>query len=500
MLFILLLLPILVLAHPIPSNFSSSIPLSPVVHGLSISAFSVPIQSTRYYGGLITYSHAHHPALICRVFNACVRPDGGLVLPRWMRRHDRTLSFHCGLHKAEFSLPDTDLPVELRSEDLVGLQCPRPKMPWFLTDFMSNAVVLDLVYGDREVRKTCHSRKGRDCTGFPGLLQSFKPLVWLPSRLEDMEEKKSWVKQFVKLMKGERGANIKVEYLEKGTDEDELTCFRSALFTRGPYNKFVIDRQHLRSLHFMRTNGISKKARQVRLDDGEESKPGAKCRLNITISNRQLIDGASNRLIGRYIMNIPQLRKAIRRQAKRIRGLKVHVESLTLEGKTLRWQINAMQKTDIWVAGMGSLLTNMIFLRENGSVIELQPFAYYPNDYENMARYLAHVKHERYIANPDVEAFEACVHQLHPKGHPTRTQAMDVLGKYLLAAEKFKKADATHSYVLSSLNQTALRNIRLCAQMQRLDTDAKKLAIAVVRHARLMCGLPKPQLSSASNA
>lgn len=457
--------------------------------------FSVQIEDKRFYGGLVTYSHDQHPARICRLMNACVRTDGTLVLPEWLKRHDNTLSFHCGHSKLEFSLPDTSPPPSLQRYDLIGLTCPRPSMPHFLHDFMLSAVIFDLVHGGRQVTKSCHSRKGRECDSFPGLIQDFRPFVMLHQRLRALDEKRSWVRQFIKLMKPPKSVmQARVQYCALSSSAtEEMQCYRSAFFTRGPYNKNTIPRDHLRNIQFLQSNDIDKRARPVMRAYKLNGKEKKRCHLNVTISNRQLIDGARNRLIGRYVMKIPDLRKAISRQATRISGLRIKVATMTLEGKSLWWQINAMQKTDIWVAGLGSLLTNMVFLRENSTVIELQPFAYYPREYEDMARYLAHVNYERYIAHPDVVAFKTCIHQLYPKGHNAHHKAMGILEKYIMATEKYAKSDSTHSYVISKLNDTAIRNAKTCAQMQRLDTNAKKLAIAVVRHARLRCGLPKPR-------
>lgn len=460
--------------------------------------FSVQIEDDRFYGGLVTYSHSRHPARICRLMNACVRNDGTLVLPRWLKQHDNTLSFHCGHSKLEFSLPDTKPPPPLQPYDRIGLTCPRPSMPHFLRDFMPNAVIFDLVYSDRRVSKSCHSRKGRECNPFPRLVQDFRPSILLHPRLKVLHEKKSWVRQFIKMMKPPKsGRQARVQYQVTSTSKTEdKQCYRSVLFTRGPYNKNIILRDHLREIYFLQSNNISKHERPVMHTYNSNRKKKERCYLNITVSNRQLPDVSRNRLIGRYITNIPDLRKAISRQAKRIPGLEINIATMTLEGKTLQWQINAMQKTDIWVAGLGPLLTNMIFLRENSTVVELQPFSNYPREYEDMARHLAHVNYERYIAHPDVEAFNACIHQLYPKGHAAHHKAMDILAKYTMAARKYAQADSTHSYVINYVNDTALRNVKMCAQMQRLDTNAKNLAIAVVRHARLRCGLPKPQLQS----
>eukprot|EP00171_Calliarthron_tuberculosum_P018310 IDg18310t1 len=63
--------------------------------------FFVKVGSIRFYGGLLTFGHELHPARICRVLNACIRNDGTVVLPAWMRRYDETLSFDCGIRRLE---------------------------------------------------------------------------------------------------------------------------------------------------------------------------------------------------------------------------------------------------------------------------------------------------------------------------------------------------------------------------------------------------------------
>lgn len=458
--------------------------------------FAVTIENEKHFGGLVTYTHELHPAQICRVMNACVRHDGTLVLPEWMQRHDNTLSFHCGQSKLEFSMPDTSPPPQLLRFDLVGLHSPRPSMPDFVRDFFPNAVVFDLVYGDHQVAKSCHSRKGHDCEAFPGLEDRLKPAVFLNHRLKTLKPKQSWVRQFVQLMKPPYSGKKPLVLYDDDVQESEstMTCFRSAMFTRGPFNKNIVMADHLQNIHFLERHGIQKAERNVRQLNITSQSETPVCNLNLTLSNRKLIDGAHNRLIGRYIKNMARLKEAVEHQARRIPGLELQISTMTLEGRSLRWQINAMQKTDIWVAGHGPLLTNMLFLRTNSTVIEIQPFAYYPKTYETMSERLAHVMYDRYIADPDVQAFRICMNQLYPAEDSAHKEAMAILEKYNQAASKFFQSDNTHSLVLHGLNDSEMSRVKTCAQLQRFDTNAKNLAIAIVRHARIRCGFPKPAL------
>lgn len=505
--------------------------------------FSVKIGDVSFYGGLVTYTHALHPARICRIFNGCVKSDGTLLLPEWMQRHDEIISFHCGHNRVDFSLNDTYFPLSsTMSDDLVGLPpAPHPSMPFFISEFMPKAVIFDLIYGAHErVSRACHSRRGESCEGFPGL-DSLKAMVILPDRLEGIDLKKSWPKQFVNMMKPPgTGRQPKVMYetaLFDGDDYEQdnnegdadiyfdMKCFRSVMFTRGPFNKNIIMNDHLQNIHFLTMHGIDRHARKIWSGGNEENATNdgndhqdansnafakyqihnndafsdRKCTLNITIANRDPTND-KNRLVGRYIPNVNNLRNAIFQQAERIPRLHVNVQTLTLEGKTLRWQMNAMQKTDILVAAHGPLLTNMIFLRENtSSVIEIQPFSYYPNTYEKMAQYVAHISHQRYIAHPDYNVFHACISQMFPASHPFRVEALSILRKFALAVDKYKQSDSTHTFVLHGLKTDENENNRkviACAKMQRLDTHANKLAIAIIRTARLTCGLPLPTTSA----
>ncbi|CAN8074839.1 unnamed protein product [Agarophyton chilense] len=457
--------------------------------------FSVHIEDQKFYGGLITYIHHLHPARICRVLNPCIRHDGVLVLPKWMQRHDNLLNFHCGQKKLEFSADNTSPPASMNDLDLIGLSLPRPSIPDFVRDFLPNAIVFDLIYGDRDARTSCHSRKGSSCESFPSLNESLNTAIFLPPRLEALEQKHSWVREFVKLMKPPNaGRQAKVLYNYPDADEDNgMKCFRSAFFTRGPFSKYHIMSDHLQELNFLKSHGISKKARHFQQSAEHGSTNSASCQLNITISNRKLNDDDPKQLIGRYITNIPNIRTEIVKQADRVPGLNVHVAAITLEGKSLWWQINAMQKTDIWVAGHGPLLTNMLFMRQNSTAIEIQPFTYYPQVYERIAQHLAHVNYDRYIANPDEEAFEKCINQVYQSGHSSYNEVRTLHDRYLRAAKKFFQSDSTHSLVLHTLEGRGLDYVRACARMQRLTTNGRNFAIAIVRQARIRCGLPPPR-------
>lgn len=484
-----------------------------------IKPFSVKIGNLHYYGGLATYTHVLHSARICRVMNGCVKSDGTLLLPEWMQRHDDILSFHCGHTKVEFSLNDTQFPSDSLSTsyDLIGLPpASHPSMPLFVKQFMPSAVIFDLLYGTHDrVSRACHSRRGQSCKGFPRL-DSVKALVLMPDRLKDLELKRSWPKQFVNLMKPPGTGRLPRMIYESDlfTDDvdDQMKCFRSAMFTRGPFNKNVIMNDHLKHIHFLSLHGVDRRSRKI-WSGGNTNDPNnlfakyqletatnaRRCILNVTIANRDPTKD-KRRVVGRFILNANAMRQAIIKHAKRIPGLDLHVQHLTMEGKTLRWQMNAMQKTDILIAAHGPLLTNMIFLRENtSSVIEIQPFAYYPNTYEQQAEFLAHINHQRYISHPDYRAFHACISQSFSPHHAFRAEALNILHKFSLAVDKYRKSDSTHSYVLHNLNtdnNLYHRRVLTCAKMQRINVDENKFATAVVRTARLTCGLPLPTTPS----
>lgn len=448
----------------------------------------VDIRGTKYYGGMETLYHPLLATQVCHVFNACMRPDGTLLLPSWMRRHDVTLARACGIKDALFLLSDTNPPPggPLLPFDLFGIQMPRHHMPHFFMDFLQNAIALDTVYGDHELQRACFTRAGKNCEAMPEVnAATLKPAVFLDPRAGEVQEKDSWVRQIVRLASVSAAAG-KTKHLFwssvfRNVQEKNMKCFRSAYISHAPSTRLQVKPGLFDKLHMFTDNGIEKKSSRVQrsLDD--------KCLLNVTFINRKPVENHPDRLIGRYIPNIPAIRDQLHRMAAEAGDLTLYVDAFRLEGRAVRWQMNAMQKTNILVGGHSSMLTNMIFMRSWSSVLELQPFSYYPDVYERLATRVSNLRYDSVVAHPDEVAFDACIAHFYPPGADQYQDAMDVQKRFHKAIENYEKSEKnTHSITLHNLD-AKLANVRVCAEMQNLDTNPTRLAESIFTLARSAC-------------
>lgn len=463
--------------------------------------FAMSTGTIRFFGGLLTFGHELHPARICRVLNACIRNDGTVVLPSWMRRYDEMLSFDCGIRKLEFSLTDTNPPPPLHNLDLFGSEVPPPELHGFITHFAPQLVALDLLAGERDLTQQCHSRLGKSCFGFP-LESTIRPAVLIHPEIEIQSSRTSWIKQFIRLIPVENYKH-KVRMLSQNElfsmqSEDEVQCFRSAVLTRSPRTKYSINPDMLRDLSIFKRNNILKPAREThtRIHATERFK---KCRINIMFINRKKpsASGTLPQAVG-FIPNIWRLRKEIKSRASKFKnqGLRVNVSALTLDNKRLRYQMNAMQKSDIVISGSTGYLANMLFMRENSTIIELMSFGYYPKYYEKMARFTANIRYDSYIAHPDVKGFRNCIKAIVPETHANFTKAMRVVRRFKKVADNYLISDNTHSYTLHNLRRD-LDFVKPCARSQRLNSNATLFATQIVHHARVRCGISLARLEDA---
>eukprot|EP00171_Calliarthron_tuberculosum_P006597 IDg6597t1 len=236
--------------------------------------------------------------------------------------------------------------------------------------------------------------------------------------------------------------------------DDEVQCFRSAVLTRSPRTKFSINPEMLRVLRLFRSNSIVKLPRQVRSAGANPT-----CEVNIMFVNRKKPEGWHPNVPG-FISNIWRLRREIKRRASKFRdlGLRVRINAVTLDNKRLRYQIDAMQKSDIVVAGSSPYLANMIFLRENSTVIEVMPFGFYPKAFEIWLAI-------RLMCDTTL------------------------ILRIQMSARSEVACIALRHEELPTFQRRQLDFVRPCATFQRLNSNATMFATTIIHHARLQCGI-----------
>lgn len=451
------------------------------------AAMHVELRGSRFYGGL---ELLHHPLLatqVCRLYNACIRPDGAVLLPKWMARHDLALERSCGV-VARFELPDSDPPPggPLQPYDLFGVRVPRQHMPAFFADFLPNAISLDTVLGERQLTRNCYTRAGKKCDALPPLDKGeLRPAVFMDTRALEVQEKDSWVRQIVRMATS--GSEVEKTKLLlwpnvfRNVEAENVKCFRSAYVSRAPKTRMQIKPGLFDTLRLFVNNSVEKKAALVRRETDN------KCLLNVMFVNRKPVENNPDRLVGRYIPNIPDIRTELHKLAEEAGDITLFVDAVRLEGRSLKWQMNAMQKAHVLVGGHSAMLANMVFMRSWSSVLEIQPFAYYPDDYERLATRIANLRYDAYIARPDKIAFDACMAHFYPEGADHYKEAMAAQRRYHKAVENYEKSDKnTHSVTLHNLDES-LANVRVCAEMQNLEAPPVRLAERIFSLVKSTC-------------
>lgn len=456
----------------------------------------VNVQDRKYYGGLKLYHHSLLSSQVCRLLNPCLTENGTVLLPRWMRRHDDILSSQCNLGNIEFTLEDTSPPpAKFLPIDLFGIETPRHHMPHFLRDFIPNLISLDTAYGDRSLTKTCHTRKGKDCDDFPISDTSIRPNIFLHPRVKLLGQS-SWVHQFVKLLPpfappeattkpGPTILYMSDVFTTNRENSAEPVCFRSAYLAKPAPAGTLVDVELLNSHPLFRSNNIQKRKRVTNINNNEPSdKP---CTLNLTILGRKNDGNVPTYAQGRQIANIEELTVAFQHVTDKISNLSFKVTPSYFEEKTIQEQISIMQKTDVLVAAHGAGITNILFMKSHSSLVELQPFEYYPDTFEEMARNIADIGYDVSIAEPDVDSFESCIGHYSKVGDAKYERLQKYLKKFKVAAQRYRAAGNTHALQLHRLDNQSDFHLRVCGRAQRLKVNVKEVVEQIIHLATQQC-------------
>jgi hypothetical protein len=450
----------------------------------------VSIDGKRYYGGLETLFHGALTSKTCRLLNACIRADGVVLLPKWMRRYDDLLSFHCDLTRVLFILDNNQPPTTtVKDVDLFGLTPPPSHMPSFLRAFLPALISFDAIYNSeiRGTSRVCYTRAGRGCAAGnlkPLEAGNIKPAVFLDSKLRGISHNMSWPLQLVRLTAPRALAKTRAlfwgDFYPPG-DDFTKKCFKSLVVSRPPRSKEMTSPAMFTGLRFFADNDIDKKKP---ISHGVS---GA-CKVNVTFMNRRPNPSNPDQILSRYIPNIPEVSAALNRLANGSKSIELTIHKVRTEGRSIKWQMNAMQRTDVLVAGHGSQLTNMIFMRNGASVLEIFPFTYYPQTFEKMAMYMANMRYDSIIAKPDRNAFITCMaHYYNNTRNSSALEAREIVRRYESAVENYSKSDKnTHSFTSHGLDSSLL-NVRICVEMQSLDTPAKTLADRIFSMVQASC-------------
>lgn len=403
-----------------------------------------------------TWDLVHAPEMrpgrkVCRVSPACwsvsdPQLSGGsdvvLRLPPVLRPYQHLLR-QCGVVNLAFVEKTSDFPDTVLNYDLLTTRVQRVHFPHFLSDFISAMVgwnVLDQQPSSRislsPTNSTAALEKGRSRA-------SLRPAVLVNEAILDSMLPTAWVRQFL---------NLKPSPKPLGVATTNGTCFRSAVIASG--SPGAIPPGFLADVDFFRENNVEKSAR-------------GSCPQVITLVDRKSSESATR---GRYIFNRDKL---VAKLQEIIPNSKIQIADLS--NHTFSEQIEIFYRSDAIVSVHGAEMTNTVWTRTDAPVVELMPFRYEANIFEDLARMLG-LKHRAILSEPDETFLRKCLNFYYPK--ETKPEAFEASERALAKFDDWAKEWRTTRW------QT--KSPKLTAELRKLSIDPIRMFNACIREQRII--------------
>ncbi|GJD07741.1 hypothetical protein Gasu2_20820 [Galdieria sulphuraria] len=271
----------------------------------------------------------------------------------------------------------------------------------------------------------------------------------------------SWTQDFLALLLGKVDLSSFVESININAS---MKCFRSVVTGKGSDVKYLLNSEN----SFFKVNNLRKEARTASYWC---EKPIQVTILSRKTNNARTLVGADN-----FAENIRKLQVTKEStQDKKTCHMTFHCQIVYFEEMTFLEQVSIMQKTDILIAVHGAGNTNIVFLPENSVLIEIYPFAYKANIFEELARkYL--LRYDFLIAEPDTKSFKQCLQKI-TRSHPEfEVKAKRLTSQWDAAVTKFREGDHSHRLKMENPKVSDLvPSSRVCARNQSLNIPWRDL-------------------------
>ncbi|CAN8068648.1 unnamed protein product [Agarophyton chilense] len=415
---------------------------------------------------------------VCRIHNACLQPDGTVLLHPWMKSQKYHLR-ECGVLKVAYmkSEKDFDRGSELNTGmDIYGIHPTRDHIPHFLTD------ILPMIYASEVLRPTsslmkvksvCEAPKKRRCAKkihkdplYPGFFTA--------DRTGDLPLS-GWVPQLAAMLPGRPMARFPKEMFNN-TDK---ACFRSVVaYEIGSHVR--TGRHWYGNTKMFDDHGLTR-ASILRNETG-------RCEVQITILNRFGWQSRAGFLVGRDIMNIEEVTKGVETLSReeKYKNLETRVAVEYFENKSFEEQIDIMQKADVILGVHGAGLGNLVFARQDTPFIEVQPFTYYAGPFDSVSAAL-YLPYSRIVAEPDTKNFFECIEE---KARRLRDGSIVPKAKQLWnEAVKRRKESGDLNYLkCHRFHLPSLAPMKLCSRSQRMKINVHETAVKLLETAQEVCG------------
>lgn len=460
-----------------------------------------PVESIEWYSR-DDYMKGTRP--LCRISKPFVLNNGTILVPNWMSNYSKLLR-RCGLGTFDFypsSGPqgleysnriDADFSLTIHLE---RLQEPTHVPSVYLTEhLLKSSFLFDVFMGkahppaginEHYCYTTAADSKCEQKRPSEGIM---KPAVFVPSQIES-SPKGSWAQRLIDMFGVAYGHNNEVVHLNTSSillKREALissdlggTFFRSVLSTPGMFRNLPKNGLQQSSL-FSGKNSIIKTPKP--------KTPGKSCSLTIGIGGSS--EDTSNTFIGALELKekIDLLTKFALPQAS--------IALKTIEiGSEMDFDahIKEMQTLDMYIAGSGSGMDSIGFLRWKTSVFELMPFALKPAVHQNLAAALG-IRYQRFRSKPRSDEFKKCIESeilhLRRRGRISLHQNPEWQKPLLEAWDKSIREYAlfgrTEFDILNMRNKVNNYYSRLCAMKQNIDIEVDDIARKIVHEVKKGC-------------
>lgn len=348
--------------------------------------------------------HYFHKA--CRFHGACIDKNGTIFVHDTWKNKEKTVQKECrisqisyinskrrqsfiGLHTDHSQWHPYTLDL-LGIPDMARLQGKNiAHQPHFvhrtLPAYVASNLILDRSNKSKVAYK-CQLPNESDCS--PKLLSKIQNISLgfvIPDRVWRIRYSESWIPQFLKLLPGQPLFLPSSSLFQAQT---RVQCFNSILIFPPKLYRFRPPKWP----------GISYK-----LDLFREKSKTHKCNVNIAILDRQAL-GRRNFLNGRDLI------RGIERKLSTITPLHINVNMSVFyfENTSFSAQVQAISRADLIVGAHGAGLTNIIFAKKNTPVMEVFPYLYYYNLFQQFATVFS-LSYNYSISMPDTSSFLRCV-------------------------------------------------------------------------------------------
>lgn len=360
------------------------------------------------------YWSANYPKyLVCRIHNACFRRDGAVLVHHDAEKYLEGCS--TGKRGIFSSKEEYRMYGKTVHGHLLRRVPARQHIPHFLSDILPVIMSSELIWPSKAYtsrRATCNSPVdnssacGRTVWHFkrPQSRMRYGAGVLLAFKDEMHVNISDWIARLTSMLPGRPKLRSRDALFSKS--KERSVCFSSIILHPPIYLESKSKEWFSGSNRLYSDNGLTRSPRKRSdivkrvVSNGSHTKI---CYVQAVIVNRKSTSK-------RHIVNVLDVQSVLKnlRSTKLGLNVSVKVSVVYFENKTIKEQINPMQKADIIVGAHGAGLSNIIFARMRTRLVEIFPQFYYMSDFYKLSEILD-LRYSSVVAEPDDASFTECL-------------------------------------------------------------------------------------------